>query len=132
MTPASLIPTAHHVFRTALAARILTKSSFGSPFRSKLYATSFVSFRMASTLPRLPIFEALAKHDLKTPAVVHNPSGRTFTYGELAHDVADSIETLKERAGGKSLSGERVAFLVENGYDYIGMGNIGKKKRLIE
>ncbi|KAF2665146.1 acetyl-CoA synthetase-like protein [Microthyrium microscopicum] len=74
---------------------------------------------MASTLPRLPIFEAIANHDLKRNAVVHNPSGRTFTYGELAHDVADAIEELKIKAQGKSLDGERVAFLVENGYDYI-------------
>lgn len=26
-----------------------------------------------------------------------------------------------EQAGGKSLEGERIGFLVENGYDYIGM-----------
>jgi malonyl-CoA/methylmalonyl-CoA synthetase len=76
---------------------------------------------MTSTLPRLPLFEAIAKHDLKTPAVVHNPSGRSFTYGELAHDVADSIKRLKNKAGERALSGERIAFLVENGYDYIGM-----------
>jgi malonyl-CoA/methylmalonyl-CoA synthetase len=75
---------------------------------------------MASTLPRLPIFEAIAKHDLSRTAVVHNPSGRAFTYGELAHDVADATEELRAKAGEKSLDGERIAFLVENGYDYIG------------
>jgi malonyl-CoA/methylmalonyl-CoA synthetase len=79
---------------------------------------------MASTLPRLPIFEAIASHDLSQPAVTHNPSGRSFTYGELAHDVASAIENLKANTGGKSLAGERVAFLVENGYDYVGAHTI--------
>jgi malonyl-CoA/methylmalonyl-CoA synthetase len=75
---------------------------------------------MASTLPRMPIFEAIASHDLSRPAIVHNPSGRAFTYGELAHDIADATEDLRIKAGGRNLAGERVAFLVENGYDYVG------------
>lgn len=76
--------------------------------------------RMASTLPRQPIFEAIAAHDLKRTAIVHNPSGRAFTYGQLAHDISNAVRDLKSRAAGKSLEGERVAFLVENGYDYVG------------
>ena len=75
---------------------------------------------MACTLPRMPVFEAIASHNLSNPAIIHNPSGRAFTYGELAHDVADATEDLKAKAGGKSLAGERVAFLVENSYDYVG------------
>jgi hypothetical protein len=76
--------------------------------------------RMASTLPQMPIFEAIASHNLRSTAIVHYPSGRSFSYGELAHDVAASAEDLKRRAGGLSLDGERIAFLVENGYDYVG------------
>jgi hypothetical protein len=76
--------------------------------------------RMASTLPRMPIFEAIASHNLRSTAIVHSPSGRAFSYGELAHDVAASVDDLKRKAGGHSLDGERVAFLVENGYDYVG------------
>lgn len=75
---------------------------------------------MASTLPKLPIFEALKSHDPKTTAIVHYPSGRNFTYGELIHDVADATEELKGKAESNQLPGERVAFLVENGYDYVG------------
>ena len=75
---------------------------------------------MASTLPRLPIFEAIRKHDASSTAIVHYPSGRAFTYGELVHDVADAAEELRIKASGKKLPGERVAFLVENGYDYVG------------
>jgi malonyl-CoA/methylmalonyl-CoA synthetase len=75
---------------------------------------------MISTLPKLPIFQAIAGHDLSRTAIVHNPSGRTFTYGELAHDVADATVELRRKAEGRPLGGERVAFLVENGYDYVG------------
>ncbi|KIW07023.1 uncharacterized protein PV09_01917 [Verruconis gallopava] len=75
--------------------------------------------RMASTLPRLPIFEAIRGHDAQSTAVVHYPSGRSFTYGELVHDVADAAEELRLKAQGKTLPGERIAFLVENGYDYV-------------
>lgn len=78
--------------------------------------------RMASTyvLPRLPIFEAIAHHDPKRTAVVHSLSGRSFTYGELLGDVAEAKEKLRERANGKKTEGERIAFLAENGYDYVG------------
>lgn len=75
---------------------------------------------MASTLPKLPIFEAIAKHDPKTPAIIHSSSQRTFTYGSLLHDVAAAKDHLSEVTNGKSLRGERIAFLAENGYDYVG------------
>jgi malonyl-CoA/methylmalonyl-CoA synthetase len=75
---------------------------------------------MASTLPKLPIFEAIAKHDPKTPAVIHSSSRRIFTYGSLLHDVAAVKDHLSDVTNGKSLRGERIAFLAENGYDYVG------------
>jgi acyl-CoA synthetase (AMP-forming)/AMP-acid ligase II len=75
---------------------------------------------MASTLPKLPIFEAIQSHKPTSTAVVHYPSGRSFTYGELLHDIADTANGLRTKSHGKSLPGERVAFLVENGYDYVG------------
>jgi malonyl-CoA/methylmalonyl-CoA synthetase len=75
---------------------------------------------MASTLPRLPIFEALKKHDGKSTAVIHGLSGRAFTYGELVNDVAAAKDKLQRNAGGKCTAGERISFLVENGYDYVG------------
>jgi malonyl-CoA/methylmalonyl-CoA synthetase len=49
---------------------------------------------MASNLPRLPIFEALAGHDPKSTVVVHSASGRKFTYGELLSDVVKEKERL--------------------------------------
>jgi acyl-CoA synthetase (AMP-forming)/AMP-acid ligase II len=75
---------------------------------------------MASTLPRLPIFEAIKKHDPESTAVVHSLSGRTFKYGELINDVAAAKYKITQNTGGKSAEGERIAFLVENGYDYVG------------
>lgn len=75
---------------------------------------------MASTLPKLPIFEAIASHDPNSTAVVHSVSGRRFTYGELLKDIAEARDNLHKEAGTNSLDGERIAFLVENGYDYVG------------
>ncbi|KAI9656394.1 MAG: hypothetical protein M1831_004646 [Alyxoria varia] len=73
----------------------------------------------AATLPRVPLFERIANHDPNSTAVVHSESGRSFTYGNLLHDVARGKQKLAEQAAGKSMEGERIAFLVENGYDYV-------------
>lgn len=75
---------------------------------------------MASTLPKLPVFEAIAGHDPKSTAVIHSTSGRRFTYGGLLKDVAEARDKLRQAAGETSMDGQRVAFLVENGYDYVG------------
>ncbi|KAJ9644076.1 hypothetical protein H2201_007794 [Coniosporium apollinis] len=76
---------------------------------------------MASTLalPKLPLFEAITNHDAKSTAVIHSLSGRRFTYGDLVRDVAEGRQKLSRHAEGKPLEGERIAFLVENGYDYV-------------
>lgn len=54
--------------------------------------------------------------------MVHSGSGRRFTYGELLGDVCRARDQLREAKGGgqKDLDGERVAFLIENSYDYVG------------
>ncbi|KND90981.1 Acyl-CoA synthetase family member 3, mitochondrial [Tolypocladium ophioglossoides CBS 100239] len=75
--------------------------------------------RMLSTLPRLPIFEAVAGHDPAATAVVHSVSGRSFTYGQLLADVSRARDRRREARGGADLDGERIAFLVENSYDYV-------------
>lgn len=76
---------------------------------------------MVSTLPRLPVFEAIAKHDPDSTVVVHSASQRTFRYGELLADVRRARDRLLEEAGRSDINGERIAFLVENSYDYVGM-----------
>jgi malonyl-CoA/methylmalonyl-CoA synthetase len=79
---------------------------------------------MASTLPRLPIFEAIKTHDAQSTAVVHSLSGRKFTYGELVNDVAAAKDKLQRNTNGQSAEGQRISFLVENGYDYVGAHSI--------
>ncbi|KIH88259.1 hypothetical protein SPBR_06858 [Sporothrix brasiliensis 5110] len=75
---------------------------------------------MAPTLPRLPVFEAIAKHDPASTVVVHSHSGRRFRYGELLGDVRRARDQMIEAAGQTDdLNGERVAFMVENSYDYV-------------
>jgi malonyl-CoA/methylmalonyl-CoA synthetase len=76
--------------------------------------------RLFSTLPRLPLFEAVSKHDPESKVVVHSISGRTFKYGELLGDVSRARDRIAEAAGRQDLNGERIAFLVENSYDYVG------------
>lgn len=76
---------------------------------------------MAPTLPRLPVFEAIAKHDPESTVSVHSLSGRRFRYGELLGDVRKVRDQLIEAAGktDDDINGERVAFMVENSYDYV-------------
>ena len=82
-----------------------------------------LQLRMASTFPDLPIFRAIASHDPHSTAIIHSRSARRFTYGELLKDVEDAKVKLYEQlktASPESIGGQRVAFLVENGYDYVG------------
>ncbi|SPQ18027.1 51920c1a-8f4d-4979-807c-f529243e8955 [Thermothielavioides terrestris] len=74
---------------------------------------------MASTLPRLPVFEAIAGHDPDATVVIHSNSGRRFRYGGLLRDVCKVRNRLYEAAGREDIDGERIAFLVENSYDYV-------------
>lgn len=73
-----------------------------------------------AVLPRLPVFEAISSHDPHSTVVVHSASQRTFRYGELLGDVARTRDRLHEEARKSDIGGERVAFLVENSYDYVG------------
>lgn len=82
---------------------------------------------MASTLPKTPIFTALSKHSPESLAIIHSVSERTFCYGSLLHDVAAIKDKITELAGGRDLKGERIAFLAENGYDYVGEWEVCSK-----
>lgn len=72
-----------------------------------------------TTLPNIPIFQALKDHDPNSLSVLHSLSHRTFTYGNLIGDVLRAREDLRSKAG--DIAGERVGFLAENSYDYVGM-----------
>jgi hypothetical protein len=75
--------------------------------------------RALATFPNTPLFRAFRHHDPSRLAVVHSRSGRSFTYGDLVGDVLRSKDRLARTSAG-SLSGQRIAFLAENSYDYVG------------
>jgi acyl-CoA synthetase (AMP-forming)/AMP-acid ligase II len=78
--------------------------------------------RLLSTLPNTHIFRALQNHDPDSLAVIHSASERSFTYGSLIGDVARAKDDLERKAATAQgpLAGERIAFLAENSYDYVG------------
>ena len=95
----------------------LRPSLFRASTRNSLHNTPCV--RLASTLPKLPIFEALASHDPESVAVAHSGSEGGYTYGQLLRDVALAKNNLR-RSPGVVSEGQRIAFLVENSYDHVG------------
>ncbi|KXL41675.1 hypothetical protein M433DRAFT_59758 [Acidomyces richmondensis BFW] len=72
-------------------------------------------------LQRTAFFDAIERHDANTPAIIHSLSGRSFNYGSILSDVAAVKENLLQVTGKteQSLVGERIAFLVENAYEYV-------------
>lgn len=85
-------------------------------------AFSCTSAAMAAALQRSAFFEAMRQHDPKSTAVVNNDSGVAFSYGSLLRDVSRAKERLLQETGKdeEGIAGERIAFMVENGYDYVG------------
>jgi malonyl-CoA/methylmalonyl-CoA synthetase len=77
---------------------------------------------MAAALQRSAFFEAIRQHDPSSTAVVNNDSGVAFSYGSLLRDVSRAKERLLQETGKNEsgIAGERIAFMVENGYDYVG------------
>lgn len=85
-------------------------------------AFSCTSSAMAAALQRSAFFEAIRKHDPSSTAVVNFDSGVAFSYGSLLCDVSRAKERLLQETGKdeSGIAGERIAFMVENGYDYVG------------
>lgn len=85
-------------------------------------AFSCTSSAMAAALQRSAFFEAIRKHDPSSTAVVNFDSGVAFSYGSLLRDVSRAKERLLQETGKdeSGIAGERIAFMVENGYDYVG------------
>jgi malonyl-CoA/methylmalonyl-CoA synthetase len=75
---------------------------------------------MASTLPNLAVFEAIAKHDPSSTAIIHSDSNESFTYRSLLQDTVAAKERISQTVGNSPLHGERIAFLADNSYDYVG------------
>ncbi|KIW12750.1 hypothetical protein PV08_07936 [Exophiala spinifera] len=76
---------------------------------------------MTVGLQRSVLLEALLSHPSNSTAIIHHDSRSTYSYGLLLRDVACIKEQLL-RLTGKSettIAGERIAFLLENGYEYV-------------
>ncbi|EMT72766.1 Acyl-CoA synthetase family member 3, mitochondrial [Fusarium odoratissimum] len=76
---------------------------------------------MTISLHRSAFFEAILKHEGSSVAVVENESGASFSYSPLLNSVAHAKEQLLALTGkcDTSISGERIAFMVESGYEYV-------------
>ncbi|KAI5802418.1 hypothetical protein FPQ18DRAFT_9137 [Pyronema domesticum] len=71
------------------------------------------------TLPRTPLFEAISKQPTEKTAIIHSASGKRFTYGSLLGDIASTRSKILANAGTDDLKEQRIALLVENGYEYV-------------
>lgn len=78
---------------------------------------------MTVSLQHSAFLEAIQKHEPSSVAVVENDSHTSFSYGSLLHSIVRAKELLLLKTGKseRSISGERIAFMVENGVDYVGM-----------
>lgn len=118
----------YHYYSAMLVSRLLrprlrVSSVRLQPSTQTAYTRLFSTAKgLLAQLPNTHIFRALREHDPSSLAVVHSLSGQSFTYGNLTADVLRAKEDLDHKAAetkGK-LSGERVAFMAENSYDYVG------------
>lgn len=51
---------------------------------------------------------------------MHSVTGRKYTYGSLLADTAEYKAMVLENVETDDLREQRMAFVVENGYDYVG------------
>ena len=75
---------------------------------------------MAVKHPRSVLFEALRAHDQGSIAIVDSASWKCVTYASLLKDISSFKHQLLRDVGRDDVSDERVAFIVENSYNYTG------------
>lgn len=76
---------------------------------------------MSASLHRTPLLKVLSEQDASSIAIVNQSSGTAFSYGSLLRDATRVRHRLLKSVGDRSLAGERIGFIVENGYGYVGM-----------
>jgi acyl-coenzyme A synthetase/AMP-(fatty) acid ligase len=79
---------------------------------------------LTAVLPSLPIFKQLVDHAKQGRTAIVDYSASSsgdaeYSYTRLLTDVAKFRDELSDFLGKKDLQGERVAFLVESGYNYV-------------
>jgi hypothetical protein len=75
---------------------------------------------MSANIHRTPLLKALYEQDASSIAIIDQSSGAAFSYGLLIHDITRARYGLLKSVGDKPLAGERIGFIVENGYGYVG------------
>jgi hypothetical protein len=78
---------------------------------------------MTVSLQRSAFLKAIQEHDPSSFAVVENESGLSFSYGSLLNSVAQAKQLLLIKTGKseESISGERIALMVESGFEFVGV-----------
>ena len=108
------------------ACRFTTTTTCTVPFARCVLSRRAMTTSTATkvTLPRTPLFEALSKQPQGKTAIIHSDSGKKFSYGSLLADIAATRSRVLAAVGGADgrddLKEQRVALLVENGYEYVG------------
>ncbi|KAF5618663.1 malonyl synthetase [Fusarium sp. NRRL 52700] len=76
---------------------------------------------MTITLHRSAFLEAILRHDGSSVAIVESECGASFPYRSLLTSIARAKEQILLKTGkcDASISGERIAFMVESGYEYV-------------
>ncbi len=103
-------------------------SSIPQPFRLDIRS---LSYRMASTLPNLPIFQAITKHKPTSTAIIHSDSNQAFSYGTLLRDVVAAKKQISQIVPESRICGERIAFLAENNYNYVGTSRLHTERAIL-
>ncbi|KAI0384035.1 acetyl-CoA synthetase-like protein [Hypomontagnella monticulosa] len=119
LAPCSIVSAAASIYTPAIVPRPCSSPNRSPPLFGKYTIRTVSSMASTLTLPKLPIFEAIAGHNPQSTAIVHCLSRRTFKYGELLPDVCRVRDRIFDAAGKSDIRGERVAFLIENSYDYV-------------
>jgi hypothetical protein len=108
------------------------RNAFRSRTGFKLTTSPWLQFcRMASILPNLAIFRAISRHDPASTAIIHSDSNQAFSYNTLLQDVVAAKKRISQTVRNAPLNGERIAFLAENGYDYVGTWHIGPRYAIV-
>ena len=80
--------------------------------------------RTVGSLPS-PLLGAISAHRHDACAIVRSDSDKSFSYGKLYQDIADAKMRLRQDLfQGRKPDGQRVAFMSDNGYDYVGAPSI--------
>lgn len=75
---------------------------------------------MAIEIAESILFRALSRHDPTSTVIVDLASGNEFSYDTLLRDALHVKNALAQRLGRDVHCGERIAFIVKNGYTFVG------------